>query len=34
MKQWELSMTSNVELKLVGAVMFLIGVNVIIGWGG
>jgi len=27
-------MATHVELKLVGALMFLIGVNVIIGWGG
>jgi len=27
-------MATHVELKIVGALMFLIGVNVIIGWGG
>jgi hypothetical protein len=33
MKQWELNMTLNAELKIVGALMLLVGVNVIIGWG-
>jgi len=34
MKQWELNMTLNAELQIVGALMLLITVNVIIGWGG
>jgi len=27
-------MTLNAELKIVGALMLLIAVNIIIGWGG
>lgn len=34
MKQWELNMTLNAELQIVGALMLLVAVNVIIGWGG
>jgi len=30
----ELDMTLNAELRIVGALMLLIAVNVIIGWGG
>jgi hypothetical protein len=33
MKQLELDMTLNAELKIVGALMLLVGVNIIIGWG-
>jgi hypothetical protein len=29
----ELNMTLNAELKIVGALMLLVAVNVIIGWG-
>jgi len=34
MKQLELDMTLNAELKIVGALMLLVAVNVVIGWGG
>ena len=34
MKPRELDMTLNAELRIVGALMLLIVVNVIIGWGG
>lgn len=33
MKQWELNMTLNAELKIVSALMLLVAINVIIGWG-
>jgi len=33
MKQWELNMTLHAELRAVGALMLLVAINVIIGWG-
>jgi len=24
----------NIEMKMIGAVAFLIGINIVIGWGG